>query len=145
MGLKLWNWSSSQFYAKKSQKNGHFLCPVSVKLGPFFETRTSFSETDMKLCTVSAEFNKMGQYKVKTKIFGWNRCKNSANRSKKIEIFVQNEEKNKIFEICVPIWLKGIGVSRFCNHKSSFFARSQIMPIRSCFFHCTMPCGFTNF
>ena len=34
---------------KRHKKKGLFLGSVSVKVGPFFETRTSFSETVMKL------------------------------------------------------------------------------------------------
>ena len=56
-----------------------------------------------------------------------------ANWSKKIENIVQNDGSNQNFEIWVPNQVKGTAVSLFWNHKSSLFARSQIMPIKSFF------------
>ena len=59
------------------------MCPVSLKLGPFFETRTSFSETGLKLGPVSAEIVKVGQYM----------CKNENLELKTLQKFQKIEAK----------------------------------------------------
>ena len=59
-----WNCSFSQFYAKKPL----FLCPVSLKR-PLFWFQTSFSETGLKLKSVSFEFWKIDPSAVKRNLW----------------------------------------------------------------------------
>ena len=101
---KNWNCAFSQFYAKKAQKKGLFLCQVSLKLGQFFETTDSFSETGLKLSTVSAQIVKMGYYRVKTRNLCWNQCKKVMKFEQKNEKFLQNcWKKMKIWKSCARL------------------------------------------
>ena len=55
-----------------------------------FETMDSFSETDLKLSTVSAQIDKIGYYRVKEKNFSSNQCKKVKKLEEKYHNFVQN-------------------------------------------------------
>ena len=75
----------SKRHKKKCQKSDR----VSVKLGQFFETMDSFSETGLKLSTVSAQIDKIGYYRVKEKNFSSNQCKKVKKLEEKNHNFVQ--------------------------------------------------------
>ena len=70
-----------------------------MKLWQFFETVDSFSETGLKLSTVSAQIDKIGYYSVKEKNFSSNQCKKVKKLEEKNHNFVQNcGKKMKIWK-----------------------------------------------
>ena len=89
--------------------------------------QSSFSETGLKLISVSFEFWKINCTPVKSHFLSWNCCIKKFNLDMKTEnILSITYEKCKTDQM-LKLKLKKSSFLNFWNSKLSFFARSQIM------------------